>query len=134
MFSPNGVTYSMYHCGFDVVAMQFAKADEQMIFDIFSIKKVFEFAFEQKMEYRYDRFVRDISESKKQLFPDQKRLTEIIESIEFRERAQRISFYPRWIINDDIFEVMSWVFGTTLFVSNLKKWRIFSQLKVILPS
>ena len=49
--------------------------------------------------------------------------TALFESAErntFHERANMVSLYPSWLIDDDIFGVMEWTFASSLFVDHLQ--------------
>ena len=92
-----------------------------MLFDIFCVKKIHKFIFEQRAEYGVNDFQRNVWTAECHRNLGKIGDSEIVNSDVFRIRLQSVSLYPRWLIDDDLFDLMRWIFGVTHFVDHLQK-------------
>ena len=93
--------------------------NREMLFDLFTVKKANRFTFEQRGSYDHDDFVRSVKAAESTNL-GQIGVSEYAEGDEFGARANGVSFDPRWLIDDDVFSTMDWVFGVNQFVNGLR--------------
>ena len=95
--------------------------DTETLFDIFCVKKAHKFSSEQRTDYLLEDCINDITSAQWELGGLPFNLWLDITSDEFKQGANSVSFYPSWLIDDDIFKVMQWAFASSYFVKNLQK-------------
>ena len=89
----------------------------ELLFDIFGVHKALIFGQMQRAEYPKTQFMRDLTSAEHQFFGEDTFSTALCED----DPRFLLSFYPLYLINDDIFEVMACHFAVSLVVNNMKK-------------
>ena len=104
---------------------------EQLLFDIFCVKKGHNFVFQQRAKYEYTDFIEEVQRADRHCLKHIG-ILKCVEKESFKEKVTKISFHPRWLIEDDMFSTMHWMFGFTIFVRDLKR-ELIDQQRVCVP-
>ena len=91
-----------------------------MLLDIFCVKKAHAFTFEQRADYRVKDFEHDVQETKRLWNLGEIGISHFVKSDLLQKRLNSTSLYTRWLINDDLFDSMKWIFGVTHFVDRVQ--------------
>ena len=88
------------------------------LYDVFTLHKMHCFAFQQKTDYTDFKFIKQVQTADEAIF-DKVGLMDFVNTAGFKERLSTTSFYPYWLCNDDIFQVIPLFFGVNKFVKTL---------------
>ena len=102
----------------------------QILFDIFCVRKAWKFSFEQRAPYQSEHFVKDLYNAERHPCLGKIGAPDFVQEFAFKKKMDEISFYPKWLIDDDLFSTMKWVFAVTVFVDGLRKSRTEEQHKM----
>ena len=95
--------------------------NDQLLFDIFCVKKAHEFSFEQGAEYNFTDFIEDINRAEQYQCLGNVEIAKRAGRYAFKRKVDKISFHPRWLIDDDLFSTMQWTFAASSFVNKLQE-------------
>ena len=105
-----------------------------LLYDIYGVHKALLFGQHQRDDYTVNQFVSDIEMAKKNIFGDDFNSAAISKT----DPRLKLSFYPEYLILDDVFAVMACHFAVSSVVNTLsKKTENGNQLKirsVVIPS
>ena len=105
----------------------------QLLLDIFTVKKAYQFAFEQQAEYGYEQFMKDVESLEKSVNFENIGLSDYVSSAQFHVRANEISFHPNWLFADDVFEIMETIFGVCRLVPLTRGQHHLQLMCIIIP-
>ena len=99
----------------------------QLLSDIYGVHKAFKFGQLQRTAYEFDEFCKDIESADNHFFGD-----EICGSlISGNENQFNISLYPLYLINDNLFDVMTCHFAVSMVVNEMvRNWKNVDGLHV----
>ena len=98
----------------------------QSLIDVYAVHKCHRFTFQQMDDYPLSEFIENVVQSNNSIFGNIG-ISEFVESQEFIDRANRLSLFPSWIIDDDIFSTIRIIYGVTDFAQNMKQNRCTSS-------
>ena len=87
--------------------------------DIYGVHKALKFGQSQREEYLHSHFVKDVEKADRDFFEG-----DICTPFVFRNQQQfSLLFYPLYLVNDDVFDVMASHFAVSLVVNQMAKER-----------
>ena len=92
--------------------------DHQSLLDVYVVHKCHRFTFQQMDDYPLPEFIENVVESDNAIFGNIG-ISDFVQSRKFLDRASRLSLFPSWIIDDDIFSIIPIIYGVTEFAQNL---------------
>ena len=92
--------------------------DYQSLIDVYAVHKCHRFTFQQMDDYPLTEFIENVVESDISIFGNIG-ISDFVQGREFMDRANRLSLFPSWIIDDDIFSIIPIIYGVTEFAQKL---------------
>ena len=93
--------------------------NEQSLFDVYAVHKCHRYTFHQMDDYPLSEFMKDVEKSDDEIFGNVG-AKDHVQSKAFEDRAGKLSLFPSWILNDDVFSIISFIYGVTDFIEKLK--------------
>ena len=90
----------------------------QSLFDVYCVHKCNRVTLHQMSDYPLSEFIENIDDADDKTF-GKLGISKILQKEDLSKRFQRVSLYPSWLINDDIFSIISIIYGITDFVQTL---------------
>ena len=94
--------------------------NQQSLFDVYAVHKGHRYTFQQMDDYPLSEFLENATKSDDSIFGNIG-ISESMQTHDFKDRADRLSLFPSWIINDDVFSIIPIIYGVTNFARNLKQ-------------
>ena len=102
----------------------------QSLFDVYAVHKCHRYTFHQMDDYPLSEFIENVEKSDNLIF-GKIGISDYVKTQEFKDRASRLSLFPSWIINDDIFSIIPIIYGVTNFALKLKQSAFASSVNTV---
>ena len=99
------------------ISPKWSGLSKSLLVDIYGVHKALQFGQLQRTDYSHSEFLKNVTMADSDIFKE----NICTDFVSENETAFTLSFYPFYLVNDDLFEVMSCHFATSLVVNRMVK-------------